>query len=697
VNPVSLKPLALALAVTVALAACQKAETPAPAPVAAAPAPVVDMAALKTPIISFQAADLDANIAACDDLNGFVNAKWLAANPVPADRTTWGSFELLAERSLEIQHALVENLAAQADASGTAKLIGDVWATGMDEAAINAAGLAPIQPMLDEIAAVDSPEAIAALIRGNYAKGQAYVFGFGPSPDFKNSTVNIAYAGQAGLGLPDKSYYFDEKHAGVREAYVAHVANILKLAGADEATAAAQAKDVMAFETRLAGVSMSSEELSRDVSKYYNPVSVADADALTPNFKWSAFFESQGLAAPEMFSLAQPDFHKEVSAMIADVPAATWQAYLRYQAIDNAAPFLSDAFAQENFNFYGKTLRGQQEMQPRWKRVLNTINGQLGEALGEEYVEVAFTPEAKARMQTLVANLGDALKARIEGLEWMGDDTKAKALEKWAAFTPKIGYPDKWRDWSGLSTGRDSYIGNLIAANEFNYRFNLAKIGQPVDKTEWQMSPQTVNAYYNPLANEIVFPAAILQPPFFDANADDALNYGGIGAVIGHEMIHGYDDQGSRFDAKGNFENWWSDKDKTGFAERTSRLVEQFDAYESIEGLHVSGNLTLGENIADLGGLAVAYDALQRELQDKRVGEIDGYTPDQRFFMNWATVWRRNFKPEELKVRLTTDSHAPANFRAIGAPSNLPAFAQAFSCKEGDAMVRSADKKIAIW
>ena len=696
-NPVSLKPLALALAVTVALAACQKAETPAPAPVAAAPAPVVDMAALKTPIISFQAADLDTNIAACDDLNGFVNAKWLAANPVPADRTTWGSFELLAERSLEIQHALVENLAAQADASGTAKLIGDVWATGMDEAAINAAGLAPIQPMLDEIAAVDSPESIAALIRSSYAKGQAYVFGFGPSPDFKNSTVNIAYAGQAGLGLPDKSYYFDEKHAGVREAYVAHVANILKLAGADEATAAAQAKDVMAFETRLAGVSMSSEELSRDVSKYYNPVSVADADALTPNFKWSAFFESQGLAAPEMFSLAQPDFHKEVSAMIADVPAATWQAYLRYQAIDNAAPFLSDAFAQENFNFYGKTLRGQQEMQPRWKRVLNTINGQLGEALGEEYVEVAFTPEAKARMQTLVANLGDALKARIEGLEWMGDDTKAKALEKWAAFTPKIGYPDKWRDWSGLSTGRDSYIGNLIAANEFNYRFNLAKIGQPVDKTEWQMSPQTVNAYYNPLANEIVFPAAILQPPFFDANADDALNYGGIGAVIGHEMIHGYDDQGSRFDAKGNFENWWSDKDKTGFAERTSKLVEQFDAYESIEGLHVSGNLTLGENIADLGGLAVAYDALQRELQTKRVGEIDGYTPDQRFFMNWATVWRRNFKPEELKVRLTTDSHAPANFRAIGAPSNLPAFAQAFSCKEGDAMVRSADKKIAIW
>ncbi|MBW8312670.1 MAG: hypothetical protein K0M64_11635 [Rhizobium sp.] len=695
----NLKPLTLALAVTVALAACQKAEAPADTVAAPepAPAPLVDLATLKTPLISLQAADLDTSVSACTDLDQFVNAKWLAANPVPADRTTWGSFELLAERSLEIQQKLVENLATRTDASGTAKLIGDVWATGMDEAAINAAGLAPIQPILDSIAALESGEAVAEWLRASYAKGQGYIFGFGPSPDFKNSTLNIAYAGQGGLGLPDKGYYFDDKHAAIREAYVAHVANILKLAGADEATAAEQAKAVMEFETRLAKVSMSSEELSRDVSKYYNPVSVADADALSPNFPWSKFFESQGLAAPEMFSLAQPDFHKEVSAMLADVPVATWQAYLRYQAVDNAAPFLADAFAQENFSFYGKTLRGQQEMQPRWKRVLNTINGQMGEALGQEYVQVAFSPEAKERMQQLVGNLSGALKARIENLEWMGEDTKAKALEKWAAFTPKIGYPDKWRDWSGLQTGRDSYVANLMAANAFNYQFNLAKIGQPVDKTEWQMSPQTVNAYYNPLANEIVFPAAILQPPFFDANADDALNYGGIGAVIGHEMIHGYDDQGSRFGASGNFENWWSDKDKTGFEERTGKLVAQFDGYESIEGLHVNGKLTLGENIADLGGLAVAFDALQRELATKKVAEIDGYTQDQRFFMNWATVWRRNFKPEELKVRLQTDPHAPARFRAIGTPSNMPAYAAAFGCKEGDAMVRPADTQVAIW
>ncbi len=694
----SIKPLTLALAVTVALAACQKTE--APADTAATPepaAPLVDLATLKVQPISLQASDIDTAIAACQDFNAFVNSKWLNANPVPADRSTWGPFVVLAERSLEIQQKLVENLATRTDATGTAKLIGDVWATGMDEAAINAAGIAPIQPILDEIATLQTPEALANFITSRYAKGQAYVFGFGPSPDFKNSNVNIAYAGQAGISLPDRGYYFDEQHAGIREAYVAHIAKVLKLAGADEATAAAMAQDVMAFETRLAKVSMSSEELSRDVSKYYNPVSVADADALTPNFKWSGFFAAQGLEAPAMFSLAQPDFHKEVSTMLADVPAAQWQAYLRYQTVDGMSPFLSEAFAAENFDFYGKTLNGQAEMQPRWKRVLNTINGQMGEALGQEYVEVAFSPEAKARMQTLVGNLSEALKARIEGLAWMGDETKQKALEKWAAFTPKIGYPDKWRDWSGLASDRTSYVGNLIAATEFNHKFNLAKIGQPVDKTEWQMSPQTVNAYYNPLANEIVFPAAILQPPFFDANADDAVNYGGIGAVIGHEMIHGYDDQGSRFDAKGNFENWWSKEDATGFESLTDKLVQQFNAYESIEGIHVNGKLTLGENIADLGGLAVAYDALQRELQNKRVGEIDGYTPDQRFFMNWATVWRVNFKPEALKVRLQTDSHAPANFRAMGAPSNLPTFAAAFSCKAGDAMVRPEETQVAIW
>ena len=328
--------------------------------------------------------------------------------------------------------------------------------------------------------------------------------------------------------------------------------------------------------------------------------------------------------------------------------------------------------------------------------MLDTIESQAGEALGQMYVKVAFPAESKAKMETLVGNLRTALKARIEKLTWMSDETKKKAIAKWETFTPKIGYPDKWREWTGLSTNRDSYLGNVLAAQEFNYKWNLGKIGKPVDKTEWGMSPQTVNAYYNPLQNEIVFPAAILQPPFFDAKADDAYNYGGIGAVIGHEMIHGYDDQGSRFGPTGNFENWWTETDSTGFKNLTNKLVQQFDEYEAMPGKHVNGNLTLGENIADLGGLAVAYDALQRAQPDQSSSEV-GMTRDQRFFANWATVWRRSFKPEELNVRLTTDPHAPANFRAIGAPSNMPAFAKAFQCKAGDKMVRDGDKSIQIW
>ncbi|MFN3843368.1 MAG: M13 family metallopeptidase [Rehaibacterium terrae] len=694
----NIRPLSpLALAVALALAGCS---TGTDGEQAAAPArPAIDLSALKTPVSVLKASDLDPSVPACQDLNAHVNGKWLAANTVPADRTTWGSFELLAERSLEIQRALVEHAAATGQ-SGIERMIGDLWATGMDEAAINAAGIAPIQPLLDAIAALSTPEDVAAHIRDGFAKGQGFLFGFGPESDFRNPTMTIAYASQGGLGLPDRGYYLEDRadYVRAREAYLAHIARVLELSGVEADTAAAQARQVMAFETRLARVSKSSEELSRDVSLYYNPVSLADADALTPNFPWSAFFQAQGIAAPEMFSLATPDFHKEVSAMLVDTPIEAWQAYLRFHTVDNAAPFLSDAFAEENFNFYGKTLRGQQEMQPRWKRVLNAINAQAGEALGQLYVEAAFPPESKAKMEKLVDNLSQALKARLENLEWMGEETRAKALEKWAGFTPKIGYPDTWRDWSGLETSREAYVTNLMAANAFNWKYQLAKIGRPVDPSEWQMSPQTVNAYYHPLRNEIVFPAAILQPPFFDPNADDALNYGGIGAVIGHEMIHGYDDQGSRFDAKGNFANWWTDKDRQGFEARTARLIEQFDGYESIDGIHVNGRLTLGENIADLGGLAVAYDAMRR-AQGENFSDpmIEGFTQSQRFFMNWATVWRRNFKDEELKVRLTTDPHAPAPFRAIGAPSNMPAFAAAFGCKSGDPMVREDDARVVIW
>nr|WP_312962910.1 M13 family metallopeptidase [Stenotrophomonas indicatrix] len=695
-NVRNLVPLGLTIAIAASLAACGKNET---APAADTAKPAFDQSQIKTALISLNSADLDPSIAACTDLNGFVNSKWLKANPVPGDQTTWGSFEILRERSLEVQHALVQQAAAsQAKAGSVEAKIGDIWKTGNDEAKIEAAGLAPLQPTLDKIGALNDTAAITQYLRDSQAQGQGVLFSLFANADYKDSANVIAYVGQGGLGLPEKGYYFDDAQAKIRDAYVAYIAQVLTLSGVDAAQAAEQAKAVMAFETRLAKASMSRIEM-RDPAKRYNPLSAADADKLTPNFSWTALFDTLKVPAAQKFSLAQPGFFSEMDKMLADVPAATWQSYLRFHTIDDASPYLSSQFEKANFSFYGKTLRGQQEMQPRWKRVLESVNGGMGEALGQLYVDAVFPAESKEAMQHLVQNLSVALKARLEQLPWMGEETRKKALEKWASFTPKIGYPDKWREWTGLHTNGDSYLGNMQAARAFNYRYMLDKVGKPVDKTEWGMTPQTVNAYYNATKNEIVFPAAILQAPFFDAKADPALNYGGIGAVIGHEMMHGYDDSGSQFAANGNFDNWWTDSDRKAFTERTDQLVAQFDGYESVPGVFVKGKLTLGENIGDLGGLTVAYDALQMALKEnpKANVEVDGHSQDQRFFMNWATVWRRNFTDGELRVRLNTDPHAPANFRANGAPSNMPSYAAAFQCKAGDAMVRADDKRVVIW
>ncbi|WP_282247500.1 M13-type metalloendopeptidase [Stenotrophomonas sp. PS02300] len=693
-----LVPLGLTVAIAASLAACGKTDT-APAAAVADAKPAFDLSQIKTPLISLNSADLDPAIAACTDLNGFVNSSWLKANPVPNDQTTWGSFEILRERSLEVQHALVQQAAAsQAKAGSVEAKIGDIWRTGSDEAKIEAAGIAPLQPQLDKIAALNDTAAITQYLRDSQAQGQGVLFSLSANADYKDSANVIAYVGQGGLGLPEKGYYFDESQAKIREAYVAYIAQALTLSGVDAAQAKTQAQAVMDFETRLAKASLSRIEL-RDPAKRYNPVSAAEADKLTPNFSWTVLFDTLKVPAAQKFSLAQPAFFGEVDKMLTEVPASTWQAYLRFHTVDDAAPYLSSAFEKANFDFYGTTLRGQKEMQPRWKRVLESVNTSIGEGLGQLYVDAVFPAESKEQMQHLVENLSVALKARLEKLEWMGEDTRKKALEKWASFTPKIGYPDKWRDWSGFETNADSYLGNMQAARAFNYRYMLNKIGKPVDKTEWGMTPQTVNAYYNATKNEIVFPAAILQAPFFDAKADPALNYGGIGAVIGHEMMHGYDDSGSQFAANGNFDNWWTDSDRKAFTGRTDQLVAQFDGYESLPGVNVKGKLTLGENIGDLGGLTVAYDALQMALKEnpKANVAVDGHSQDQRFFMNWATVWRRNFTDGELRVRLNTDPHAPANFRANGAPSNMPAFAQAFECKPGDAMVRADDKRVVIW
>ncbi|NZA28091.1 peptidase [Luteimonas sp. SJ-92] len=693
--------MALTLAISLALSACARdqgdpAATDADADPGAAPTLALDETTLP-PVNRFQLSDLDAEADACRDFNAFANGTWLAANPIPGDRSSWGAFEMLDERSTAVQRQLAEQSAANADATGPQKLVGDFWATGMDAEKINAQGIEPLREELAEIDALADGPAVADYLRRSAAKGGGFLVGIGAMPDFQDATVNIAATGQGGLGLPDAPYYTAEDKQKIRDAYVAHIAKVLELSDVPAADAATQAADVMAFETRLASVSKSREQFSRDVGLYYNPVTPAEADALSPNFPFTAFFESQGVEVPETFSLSVPEYHAEVSTMLAEVPVEQWKSYLRFHLVDEASPFLSDAFVEQNHAFYGRTLGGQQELKERGKRVLQTIDRSAGEALGQLYVKVAFPPESKARMEELIGNLSDALKVRIENLEWMSEETKARALEKWETFEPRVGYPDKWRDWSGLATGRDSYIGNVLAAREFNHRWDIGKIGQPVDRSEWGMRPQTVNASYNPLANQLTFPAAILQPPFFDPEADDPLNYGGIGAVIGHEMTHGYDDQGARFDPQGNMVNWWTEADLEGFKARTGKLVTQFDAYTTEDGRNLNGNHTLGENIADLGGLATAYDAMKTATDGAEDPVIDGLTRDQRFFLGWATVWRRNFTGEELDRRLQTDEHALAGFRAIGAPSNLPAFAAAFDCKPGDPMVRGGDEQVVIW
>jgi putative endopeptidase len=688
--------ISAAAALAVLLAGCQRAaEEKKVAPPAAW---ALDESKLQQPI-RFAATDLDPAQSACKDLSAYANGKWLAANEIPADEPGWGAFLVLRNRSLGVRQQLAERIAAEPNATGIDKIIGDFWATGMDEKKLNQEGLAPLQGRLAAIDALTDGPSVAEHLRTIAAAGENPLFTFGPEPDFKNSTLNIASAFQGGLGLPDSTYYSLADKKPIREAYEKHIAKLFELAGTAPADAARQAAAVLAFETRLAKASKSNEQLSRDVELYYHPLKMAEADKLSPNFPWTKFFESQKVATPEWFSLGIPAFHQEVSRMLADVPVAQWQSWLRFKLLDDASPYLSDPFVTEHFDFYGKTLLGQKEERARWKRVLGVIENSAGEAMGQRYVEVAFPASSKARMLELVNNLRDALKTRIENLTWMSDATKKKALEKWAAFNTKIGYPDKWRDWTGLTTGRDSLYGNVAAAAAFNYRNELDKIGKPVDKSEWNMTPQTINAYYDPQLNEIVFPAAILQPPFFDPQADDALNYGAIGAVIGHELTHGYDDQGSRFGPSGNFEQWWTKEDAARFKALTSKLVAQYNGYTAAPGLteKVNGNLTLGENIADLGGLNIAYDAFQKAVSGKPDPKIDGMTRDQRFFLGFASAWREKYTPELTKLIIASDPHSPDGVRANATPTNIDAFAKAFGCKDGDAMVNSGDKKVVIW
>jgi putative endopeptidase len=644
-------------------------------------------------------AGFDNSVAACTDFYQHANAGWIRDNPIPAEYSSWGVFNELAERHiLVLREVLEHDAAAQHPAGSNGRKLGDFYASAMDEAAIEKAGLKPLKPDLRRIAKVRNLRQLTALLTELEADGRGPLFGLGVQPDLKNTDINIAYATQGGLGLPERDYYLRDDAASkkLRGQYLAHVERMLVLAGSSPRRAGNDAAAILDLETRLAKASMTRVEL-RDPNNSYHLVSVAEANALTPHFDWSRMFGAIGHPGLEKFSQAQPDFFAEMDRALADTPIATWQVYLRWHLLRQSAPYLSRAFVDEDFAFNGATLNGAKELRPRWKRVIDQVNAALGEALGEQFVARAFPPQAKAQALVLVQNLQAALKTRIQQLDWMGDATQRQALAKFETFTPKIGYPDRWRDYSALGIRRGDYVGNVRAALTFETRRRYARIGKPVDRSEWNMLPQTVNAYYSATSNEIVFPAAILQPPFFDPEADAALNYGAIGAVIGHELMHGYDDKGSQFDARGNLEMWWTDADRSNFNARTDKLVAQFDSFVAIDDLHVNGKLTLGENIADLGGLLVAFDAFQAATSNQRLAPIDGLTPNQRFFHAWARAWRRQHTDENLKLRVNTDAHAPARFRVLGPFSNLAIFHDAFGCKPGDAMVRPLEARVEIW
>ena len=643
--------------------------------------------------------NFDTSVAACTDFYRYANGGWEKNNPIPAAYSSWGMMNELSERNLAVLHTILDDAAkAKAKPGSTQQKIGDFYASAMDEAGIEQAGIVPLKADLAEIAALKDRKDLLALINRWHANGLSVLFGFGKEADLKNSAMNIAYATQGGLGLPDRDYYTkdDADSKALRDKYVAHVERMLTMIGTEAKQAKADAAAIMALETRLANASLTQLDL-RDPNKSYNVVALDAAAKATPNFDWNALLAAIGRKDITTFSLSHPAFFAEMDKALADTPVATWQAYLRWHLIDTAAPYLSKSFVDADFDFSGRTLRGAKELRPRWKRAVDAVNGNLGEALGELFVVKTFPPEAKAEMQTLVQNLLKALKHRLQNLDWMSEATKQEAMAKFATFTPKIGYPDQWRDYSKLEIKKQHYWHNVRAGITFETKRQFAQIGQPVDKAEWGMLPQTVNAYYNPLANEIVFPAAILQPPYFDLKADAALNYGAIGGVIGHEIMHGFDDQGSQFDAKGNLRMWWTDEDRAKFNERTAKLVKQFDGFVAIDDLHVNGQLTLGENIGDLGGLLIAYDAWRAATENQRLMPIDGLTPDQRFFHGWAQGWRRQHTEQDLKLRLNTDVHAPAKFRVLGPYANIDAFATAFECKPGDKMVARPDEKVVIW
>jgi len=645
----------------------------------------------------FDSANLDGTCKPCDDFYQFAMGGWMKTNPIPPEYSSWGTFTELADKNQQnLRKILDDAVNARARTGENEQKIGDFYASCMDTTAIEAAGTKPLEPEMARIAEIKTVADLQGETERLQTRGVSALFRFGSNQDAKDSTRVIGGAFQGGLGLPEREYYLkeDDHSKQLREAYQKHVAKMFELLGDPGDQAAAQAAAILKIETALATASMKNTDL-RDPDKTYHKMMLADLQALTPNFSWEAYFKAAGHPELKEINLGQPDFFKALDTQLTSTAMEDWKTYLRWHLVEAAAPGLSEKFVAEDFEFRGKTLTGAKEIQPRWKRCVQATDRVLGEALGQVYVQKYFPPEAKARALEMVHNLVAALRDDLQTLPWMGADTRAEATRKLEAFAVKIGYTDKWRDYSALQIDRRSYAENQLRGAEFEFARRLNKIGKPVDRTEWGMTPPTVNAYNNSSMNEIVFPAGILQPPFYDPQADDAVNYGGMGAVIGHEITHGFDDHGSKFDSRGNLKDWWSPEDLKNFKSRAACVSDQFDAYVVDGDLHENGNLVLGESIADLGGLTIAYAAYQKALQGKpRPPERGGFSPEQRFFLGWAQVWGANERIEYARLMANTNPHPLPRFRGNGPLSNMAEFRKAFGCKKGDPMVREQGCKI---
>jgi putative endopeptidase len=641
---------------------------------------------------------IDENVKPGDDFFRYANGDWLKTVKIPDDQSQWGSFQQLRELSEIRTRTILDAAVAAKAADGTnQRKIADLYASFMDEAAIEAAGITPLAAELGAIAALQNRDQLIALLGQTRRIGLPSPIGFGVGLDAKNPNEYIVGIGQGGLGLPDRDYYLvkdNPKFADILAKYEQYIAQLLTLAG--ETNAVSKAKNIISLETKIAGAHWSRVE-NRDRDKTYNRMSPADLKLLAPAFPWEAYLGAGGLGNQQAVVVRQPSAIQKIASLFDTVSVQDWKDYLTFHSLSVAATMLPKAFVDANFDMYGKTLSGTPQLRPRWKRGVGIVNGAMGEAVGEQYVAAYFPPDAKKRMDTLVANLKIAYERRIKGLAWMSADTKVKALDKLGKFTTKIGYPDKWRDYAGLEIKAGDLMGNMRRAAEFEYERSRTRLGSPVDKSEWGMTPQTVNAYYNSTFNEIVFPAAILQPPFFDLHADDAVNYGGIGGVIGHEIGHGFDDQGSKSDGDGVLRDWWTGEDKAKFQARTGALADQYSGFEPLPGLKLNGKLGLGENIGDLGGLQASYEAYQISLGGKKPKKISGFTGDQRFFLGWAQVWRTQFREAAMRQQVQVGPHSPGEFRANGTVRNMDVWYKAFNVKPGDKMFLPAEQRVRIW